>query len=409
MRQVALFAWIPLLTAWFGNGNTAEVILISLAAFFPAALNTEAGCRNAPNALREVGRVLEFGPREIVRRIIIPAAMPSIAAGLQIALTSAWIGTIGAEYLIDQGNGLGVFLSSARMDNRMDVVLFCIVALGCIASHSAACSDSHSLWARPRWHWRPSMTDRGKLTIDNADKSFFVDGTEVRALAGISLTVNAGEFVTIVGTSGCGKSTLLRLVAGLEHADSGTVSFDGEPGRRAEPAPRRRVSRPSSLPVAERRSKHRDRPPQSERNGRRETRHGCALIELVGLNGFEKAFPHQLSGGMAQRAAIARSLAAKPDILLLDEPLGALDSLTRGHMQTELLRVWQHERTTMLMVTHDVSEAVYLSDRIVVMDRNPGRIREIIDVPFPKPRTRLDPAVAALTERIINRLETALV
>jgi sulfonate transport system permease protein len=132
VRQVALFAWIPLLTAWFGDGNTAEVLLIALAAFFPAALNTEAGCRNAPIALREVGRVLEFGPREILRRIIVPAAMPSVASGLQIALTSAWIGTIGAEYLIDQGNGLGVFLSSARMDNRMDVVLFCIVALGCI-------------------------------------------------------------------------------------------------------------------------------------------------------------------------------------------------------------------------------------------------------------------------------------
>jgi sulfonate transport system permease protein len=132
VRQVALFAWIPLLTAWFGDGNAAEVILIALAAFFPAALNTETGCRNTPIALREVGRVLEFGPRAILRRVTIPAAMPSIASGLQIALMSAWIGTIGAEYLIDQGSGLGVFLSSARMDNRMDVVLFCIVALGCI-------------------------------------------------------------------------------------------------------------------------------------------------------------------------------------------------------------------------------------------------------------------------------------
>jgi sulfonate transport system permease protein len=132
VRQVALFAWIPLLTAWFGNGNTAEVLLIGLAAFFPAALNTEAGSRTVPAALREVGLVLEFSRLEMLRRVILPAAMPSIAAGLQIALTSAWIGTIGAEYLIDRGAGLGVFLSSARMDNRMDVVVVCIVALGCI-------------------------------------------------------------------------------------------------------------------------------------------------------------------------------------------------------------------------------------------------------------------------------------
>jgi sulfonate transport system permease protein len=132
VRQVALFAWIPLLTAWFGDGDTAVVILIAVAAFFPAALNTEIGCREAPAALIEVGRVFEFGYWARVRRIILPSARPSIAAGLQIALTSAWIGTIGAEYLIDQGAGLGVYLASARMDNRMDVVLVCIVALGLI-------------------------------------------------------------------------------------------------------------------------------------------------------------------------------------------------------------------------------------------------------------------------------------
>jgi sulfonate transport system permease protein len=132
VRQVALFAWIPLLTAWFGSGDTAIVILIAVAAFFPAALNTEIGCREAPGSLIEVGRVFEFGYWATVRRIILPSARPSIAAGLQIALTSAWIGTIGAEYLIDQGPGLGVYLASARMDNRMDVVLVCIVALGSI-------------------------------------------------------------------------------------------------------------------------------------------------------------------------------------------------------------------------------------------------------------------------------------
>ncbi len=132
VRQVALFAWIPLLTAWFGDGDTAKTILIALAAFFPAALNTEIGCREAPASLIEVGRVFEFGYWARIRRIILPSARPSIVAGLQIALTSAWIGTIGAEYLIDQGAGLGVFLASARMDNRMDVVLVCIVALGLI-------------------------------------------------------------------------------------------------------------------------------------------------------------------------------------------------------------------------------------------------------------------------------------
>jgi sulfonate transport system ATP-binding protein len=252
------------------------------------------------------------------------------------------------------------------------------------------------------------MTDRIALDIHDVDKSFYVHGAEVRALAGISLTVSAGEFVSIVGPSGCGKSTLLRLVAGLERADSGGVTFNGEPV--GQPSLRRGIVFQDhrlfpwltvEANVAAGLLNAAGTNAEKRENVRR-------LITLVGLDGFEKAFPHQLSGGMAQRAAIARSLAAKPDILLLDEPLGALDSLTRGRMQIELLRIWQHERTTMLMVTHDVGEAVYLSDRIVIMDREPGRIREIVAVPFAKPRTRLDTDVVTLTERIVERLESTL-
>jgi sulfonate transport system ATP-binding protein len=128
------------------------------------------------------------------------------------------------------------------------------------------------------------------------------------------------------------------------------------------------------------------------------------LISLVGLAGFEKAHPHQLSGGMSQRAAIARGLAPNPRILLLDEPFGALDSLTRSHLQIELLRIWEHEKITMLMVTHDVEEAVYLSDRIVVMEPRPGRISRIVDVPLAKPRRRTDPAFVAIKDEILKLL-----
>jgi len=158
LRQVALFAWIPLLTAWFGSGDIAEVILIALAAFFPSALNTEIGCREVPATLIEVGRVFEFGYWETVRRIVLPSARPAIAAGLQIALTSAWIGTIGAEYLIDQGAGLGVFLASARMDNRMDVVLVCIIALGLVG---------YLLSALLRWSFAMGAAPRGIVLADD--------------------------------------------------------------------------------------------------------------------------------------------------------------------------------------------------------------------------------------------------
>lgn len=250
------------------------------------------------------------------------------------------------------------------------------------------------------------MIETGSLHLRGIEKTFVVDITAVRALANVSFDVEPGEFVSIVGPSGCGKSTLLRLVAGLEAPDTGELVFDGAPI--VGPSLRRGIVFQDHrlfpwLTVEANVELGLLKSPDSERSKRDAVRR---YIALVGLSGFEKAYPHQLSGGMAQRAAIARSLAARPQILLLDEPLGALDSLTRNQMQAELLRLWQHEGVTMLMVTHDVAEAVFLSDRIVVMDSNPGRVRDIIRVDAPKPRTRNDPAIATLTEHLTNRLQT---
>jgi sulfonate transport system ATP-binding protein len=252
------------------------------------------------------------------------------------------------------------------------------------------------------------MTDRGTLEIRAAEKAFDVDGSTVHALANVSFSVAPGEFVSIVGPSGCGKSTLLRLVAGLERADAGEVRFDGAPIE--GPSLRRGIVFQDHrlfpwLTIEANVALGLLKAPDSEAQKRAAAHR---YLALVGLSGFERAYPHQLSGGMAQRASIARSLAARPQILLLDEPLGALDSLTRGQLQGELLRIWQHEGVTMLMVTHDVAEAVFLSDRIVVMDRNPGRVRDIVDVPLPKPRHRHDSGVIDLTERLVEVLETAV-
>ncbi|NYE22726.1 ABC transporter ATP-binding protein [Pigmentiphaga litoralis] len=242
------------------------------------------------------------------------------------------------------------------------------------------------------------------VDVRGVSKSFHVDGQVVQALQSVSLSVAKGEFISLVGPSGCGKSTLLRLLAGLETADAGELIDHGEP-----------ITRPSlsrGIVFQDHRllpwltveqnillsMKTQARTPEAKAAVTRE------LIALVGLAGFEKAHPHQLSGGMSQRAAIARGLAPSPRILLLDEPFGALDSLTRSHLQTELLRIWEHERITMLMVTHDVEEAVYLSDRIVVMDPRPGRIRRVVDVPIAKPRRRTDPAVIGIKDEILGLL-----
>jgi ABC-type nitrate/sulfonate/bicarbonate transport system ATPase subunit len=244
----------------------------------------------------------------------------------------------------------------------------------------------------------------GAIDIRGVSKGFAVDGRKVQALSGVSLSVAAGEFVSLIGPSGCGKSTLLRLLSGLDVADEGTLLEHGEP-----------ITGPS-LARGIVFQDHRLLPWLSveqnillslrKQNAGREAKAAAVreLIALVGLQGFEKAYPHQLSGGMSQRAAIARGLAPRPRILLLDEPFGALDSLTRRYMQGELLRVWEHQRITMLMVTHDVEEAVFLSERVVVLEARPGRIKRIVDIPLSKPRRSADPAFVALKEEVLGLL-----
>ena len=216
------------------------------------------------------------------------------------------------------------------------------------------------------------------LSIQNVNKSFTVDGQKVDVLKDINLEVQEGEFIAIVGHSGCGKSTLLKIIAGLEKNDTGLVTVDGK-----------EVNGPGmdrSMIFQE----HRLFPWMSiEKNVQlglkglskeEKTKLSDQYLELVKLSEFKKAYPSQLSGGMSQRAAIARSLVSQPEVLLLDEPFGALDALTKIELQEELLKIRERFHNTMLMVTHDIEEAVYLADRIVVMSARPGRIKDVIKV-----------------------------
>jgi sulfonate transport system ATP-binding protein len=252
------------------------------------------------------------------------------------------------------------------------------------------------------------VAGRGSVEIRDVWKSFVVDGVEVRAVEGVSLAVAPGEFVSIVGPSGCGKSTLLRLVAGLEVPDRGELRVDASPV--TGPSLRCGIAFQDHrlfpwLTVAANIGLGLLKTHRSEDETHNATQR---LVDLVGLTGFEHAYPRQLSGGMAQRASIARSLAAQPQILLLDEPLGALDALTRARMQAELLRIWEREMVTIVMVTHDVAEAVFLSDRIVVMGRRPGRVRDVLTVDVPRPRPRGAIGLATLSAELAQLLEADL-
>lgn len=227
------------------------------------------------------------------------------------------------------------------------------------------------------------------------------DGTSVEALSSVDLEIRGSEFVSLLGPSGCGKSTLLKLVAGLEPASSGRLFLGTEAIRGPD---RRRglvFQDPNLFPWLTVRENVAFGPGLHGRASVHKAR-VQDLIRLVGLGGFEASYPHQLSGGMAQRAALARSLINDPEVLLLDEPLGALDSFTRMAMQDELLRVWQTSGTTMVMVTHDIDEAVYLSDRIVLFTPRPGRVQSEIPVPLARPRQRNSPEFLHLRSKILE-------
>jgi ABC-type nitrate/sulfonate/bicarbonate transport system ATPase subunit len=249
--------------------------------------------------------------------------------------------------------------------------------------------------------------DASSLHALGVSKSFVApDGSPMDALDSVDLTLDAGEFVSLVGPSGCGKSTLLRLFAGLDQPTTGELRIGGD--RITSPSAERGLvfQDPNLFPwLTVRRNVEAGLVARGVlRKGRGEV---DAFLRLVGLESFAGAFPHQLSGGMAQRVALARALVNHPKVLLLDEPLGALDAFTRMRMQDEVLRLWQARGTTMLLVTHDIDEAIYMSDRIVMMSPRPARIERIIDVQLPRPRDRNDPKFMHLRAQILELLHFA--
>jgi NitT/TauT family transport system ATP-binding protein len=247
------------------------------------------------------------------------------------------------------------------------------------------------------------------LSAEHIDHTYLTPTGELPVLHDVTFRVEADSLVCLVGPSGCGKSTLLRILAGLLRPTEGRVLLDGEllngPVRRvgivfqkANLMPWRTVQGNLTLPL------ELSGVSRVERQAR-----AAALIDLVGLSGFGHAYPAELSGGMAQRVAIARALIYRPEVLLLDEPFGALDAMTRERLGVELLRIWSAERRTVLMVTHSIAEAVFLADHVLGMSRRPGRIVLRLDVPLPRPRALSvvhSPAFGALSARVRAAIET---
>jgi NitT/TauT family transport system ATP-binding protein len=221
-----------------------------------------------------------------------------------------------------------------------------------------------------------------KLSVSGLSKHF----NDLEVLRSISVDVRRGEFISIVGPSGCGKTTFLRIIGGLETADDGEARLDDRiirgPGKDRGFV----FQQDNLLPWRTILANTEIGPEISGDRGAEQQERIKSLLKLVGLAGFENYYPRQLSGGMRQRVNLARALAVNPDLLLMDEPFSALDAQTREIMQTELLRIWEEGRKTVLFVTHQIDEAVYLSDRVLVFARRPGRIEEIVEIDLPRPR-----------------------
>jgi len=250
-----------------------------------------------------------------------------------------------------------------------------------------------------------SVPARGRLEVRCVCKSFKVNGAPIEVLREVSLDVAAGEFVAVLGPSGCGKSTLLRLISGLDRDYRGSINQDGEAITGTSLERGIVFQEPRLFPWAtvwQNVALGLKNAPITEAAKRESI---AAHIALVGLDGFAQAYPHQLSGGMAQRAAIARGLVNRPRLLLLDEPFGALDALTRARLQIELQRIWAHEKITMILVTHDVDEAVFLGDRVVVLAPRPGRISRIFDISRTRPRQRDDDHLIRIRNLVLRTLE----
>ena len=251
------------------------------------------------------------------------------------------------------------------------------------------------------------ISTNGSIKVKNVNRIYVdANGNLVEALHNINLSIKPGEFISFIGPSGCGKTTLMRLIAGLDKPQSGELFLDNEKIESTN-FERGYVFQQANLFPWETIENNIAAGLKARKIYKEHKADVAEYIKLTGLEGFEKSYPHQISGGMAQRASLARALINNPKVLLLDEPLGALDAFTRMDLQDKLIELWERRGTTMVLVTHDVDEAIYLSDRVVVMTPRPGKIETIVDIKLARPRNRNSSDFIEFRKEILGKLHIA--
>jgi nitrate/nitrite transport system ATP-binding protein len=364
------------------------------------------GIRNIPQDYRNVARVIRLNGAGVFWKIMLPAAAPYIFSGLRIGVGLSWLAIVAAEMLIG-GVGIGFFIWDAWNSSRISDIILALFYVGIVGLRSTVSwpGSAISSPAAPR-----GLTPRGDHhelpePLRRRHELHARRQTNV-VLQGIDLQVEQGEFIALIGHSGCGKSTVLNIVAGLL-APTAAASSSTAARSRARARPCGGVPEPLAAALADRLPERGDRGREGLPRHRRQGRARDWILhnlEMVNMGHALERLPSEISGGMKQRVGIARALAMEPKVLLLDEPFGALDALTRAHLQDEVMRIQAELKNTVLMITHDVDEAVLLSDRIVMMTNGPAAtIGEVLTVDLPRPRDRIALADDAATTTAATR------
>ena len=424
LRNVPHLAIIPLVIMWFGIDEEAKIFLVAIGTAFPIYLNTFHGIRTVDAGLIEMARVYGLGNFALFWRVILPGALPSILVGLRYALGIMWLTLIVAE-TISATSGIGYMTMNAREFLQTDIVVLRNHSL-CAARKAGRRPDPRGRDAGagvapriPRNRRVDAMNARAAIRVPEVGvanappkspgrgeqgpgaqyeaKPIRVEGMgkvfgERRVLADIEFEIPAGQFVAVVGRSGCGKSTLLRLIAGLTKPNSGRIRIGGETVVGLQPSVRLLFQDARLLPW--------QRVIANVGISRGEGWRAAATeaLEDVGLADRAGDWPSLLSGGQRQRVALARALVSRPSVLLLDEPFGALDALTRGEMHRLLDRIWREHGFTTVLITHDVSEAVALADRVIVLRDGGVALDVLVD------RSRRGLASVDLQSRILDEV-----
>jgi ABC-type nitrate/sulfonate/bicarbonate transport system ATPase subunit/ABC-type nitrate/sulfonate/bicarbonate transport system permease component len=392
LRPIPPLAWIPLSIAFFGMGDLSAIFIVFLGSFFAVATTTRRGFADVDPLHRDVGRALGLSPLHFVRYVLLPSALPHIFSGLSVGLGFSWMCVVAAE-MIAANSGLGYDIQLHRQLLQLDWVLAGMAAIGVLGAASTLVLGAVEQRVLP-WKYQTSAHSGKPAAVASApvptprppksalaisELSFHYESRRP-ILHNLELYLRGGEIVSLVGPSGCGKSTLLRLIAGLEKPTSGHISIT------AAIKPLTVVfQKPSLFPWM-----------TVEQNVTLAHRaHGIAAkealgkalpyITALGLGDRLPAYPQHLSGGELQRAALARALTFNPYLLLLDEPLSALDEYARESIQEELLALLSSLHSTVMLITHDVEEAAFMSDRIVVLDAQAQITGEVV-VHVPRPR-----------------------